>query len=150
MTTVSGVATPTSPLHRFAADETKRLCSAACLDRYSASALSHVPVLELALLHVRACLVKGELTLCSWIGDQFCDKGCNVSACGFDAGDCSLESIFSLPNISVTPTVRLVLQRIFRNVPFNRFESTDDPRRDRFCGFPEASLQRTFSFCLCR
>ncbi|KAH3745279.1 N-acetylglucosamine-1-phosphate transferase [Pelomyxa schiedti] len=31
----------------------------------------------------------------SWVGDTFCDKMCNVADCGFDGGDCGVDSIFS-------------------------------------------------------
>ena len=28
----------------------------------------------------------------SWIGDGYCDQACNVTACGFDGGDCANAS----------------------------------------------------------
>lgn len=28
----------------------------------------------------------------SWIKDGYCDKACNVSECGYDAGDCDGKS----------------------------------------------------------
>ncbi|XP_045584036.2 N-acetylglucosamine-1-phosphotransferase subunits alpha/beta [Procambarus clarkii] len=31
-----------------------------------------------------------------WLADKYCDHSCNIEACGFDGGDCGLESISRL------------------------------------------------------
>eukprot|EP00755_Sulcionema_specki_P024971 Sspe_Gene.82282::Locus_53927_Transcript_1_1_Confidence_1.000_Length_3562::g.82282::m.82282/K08239/GNPTAB; UDP-N-acetylglucosamine-lysosomal-enzyme len=47
----------------------------------------------------------GEPTGCSsgcvpsWVGDKFCDRNCNNRECGYDATDCSLDDLRTLPMI---------------------------------------------------
>ena len=37
----------------------------------------------------------------NWLGDKFCDKGCQVPECGFDMSDCGTEKIYNeLPGFS--------------------------------------------------
>ncbi|RHY62778.1 hypothetical protein DYB30_002385 [Aphanomyces astaci] len=38
----------------------------------------------------------------TWIGDGTCDVLCNVTQCGFDAGDCSLKALEALPTLDLT------------------------------------------------
>ncbi|CAL1291483.1 unnamed protein product [Larinioides sclopetarius] len=35
----------------------------------------------------------------AWLADRYCDKACNVRECGFDAGDCGLDSFNEIPQI---------------------------------------------------
>ncbi|CAK4140237.1 unnamed protein product [Aphanomyces euteiches] len=39
-----------------------------------------------------------------WIGDGSCDVNCNVSACGYDAGDCTTNALTLLPSVVVDAT----------------------------------------------
>lgn len=38
-----------------------------------------------------------------WLADKYCDQSCNIQACGFDGGDCGLESIGQLHHLA-SPT----------------------------------------------
>ncbi|KFM76285.1 N-acetylglucosamine-1-phosphotransferase subunits alpha/beta, partial [Stegodyphus mimosarum] len=35
----------------------------------------------------------------TWLADRYCDRACNVQACGFDAGDCGVENFHKLPEL---------------------------------------------------
>eukprot|EP00656_Telonema_subtile_P021114 TRINITY_DN22153_c0_g1_i2.p1 TRINITY_DN22153_c0_g1~~TRINITY_DN22153_c0_g1_i2.p1 ORF type:complete len:379 (+),score=55.40 TRINITY_DN22153_c0_g1_i2:23-1159(+) len=37
----------------------------------------------------------------NWVGDRFCDTKCNVSACGWDAGDCGNHMMLNTPRAIV-------------------------------------------------
>mmetsp|Transcript_29765 Transcript_29765/g.41873 ORF Transcript_29765/g.41873 Transcript_29765/m.41873 type:complete len:1134 (-) Transcript_29765:66-3467(-) len=47
----------------------------------------------------------------SWIGDKYCDRNCKVLECGFDAGDCDVEDIFSkMHGENIYADVRMVMR----------------------------------------
>jgi len=45
----------------------------------------------------------------SWVGDRYCDKMCRNVDCGFDAGDCGVEVMYSdMVGYNITPNTTLI------------------------------------------
>lgn len=57
----------------------------------------------------------------TWIGDKYCDRMCKNVECGFDAGDCGVEDIFSsMHGVDITwDTTRIELPPGIPSVYFN-------------------------------